>query len=113
MSPTVVQSDLSILEQSTPFIGLLTARDLSTTYTKEFISMRPKLRKIKDIEVYEIVEKILEKVDNGIIVSAKEFRKIAKIFLRAKLNEESIHQFLQNIDMSVFELESLSIQSRI
>lgn len=113
LSTTVVRDDLYMIELSTPLLDKMSETHLTRTYRVEFVRLRPKLRKIKNFEVHAIEDIIFKKVQNNVIRNAKDFRKLSKIFLRAKLNEDYIEKFLLEEDMDVPELEKLTIQSRI
>jgi methyl coenzyme M reductase gamma subunit len=84
---------------------------LSTSNRTEFIRLKSKLRKIKELEIDDIVKVIFEKVQNNIIRNAKDFRKLGKIFLRATANENELYAFLTNPDMTISELDQRTIQS--
>ena len=113
LSKTVVFSDLQMIEQATPYLEMMAEHKLQRSYRIEFIRLKPKLRKIKDLEVRDIVEILFKKVDCDVINNAKEFRTLRRIFLRAGLNEEHIHIFLTEDDMTVHELDKLTAQSKI
>lgn len=113
LSTTVVRDDLYMMELATPLLDKMSETHLTRTYRVEFVRLRPKLRKIKNFEVHTIEDIIFKKVQNNVIRNAKDFRKLSKIFLRAKLNEDYIEKFLLEEDMDVPELEKLTIQSRI
>jgi hypothetical protein len=84
---------------------------LTEAYRLEFVRLRPKLRKIKNFEVHDIIRAIFEKVKNKVIRSSKDFRKIGKVFLRAAANETEILEFLNNPDTTVAALDLKTIQS--
>ena len=92
-------------------LELMAKHGLSESYQIEFVRLKSKIRRIKTLEVDDIIYKLFEKVQHKIIKSAKEFRKLAKIFLRAAANEKELYEFLTNPDMTVSELDQRTLQS--
>ncbi len=111
MSESVVGNSLSLRNQKLEYIEMMERFDLSESYRIEFVRLKPKLRKIKDIEVEAIIRILFDRVQNQIIKSAKDFRKLGRIFLRATANEQELYKFLNDPDMTVDELEQRTIQS--
>ena len=111
LSRTTVSNSLQLRDQKLEYLELMQEYKLSEAYRMEFVRLRPKLRKIRNFEVPHIVEIIFEKVRNKVIRSSKDFRKISRVFLRAAANEQELHAFLSNPDMTVSELDLKTIQS--
>lgn len=111
LSTTLIHFSLKLREQTMEYLELMVKYELSDTYRVEFIRLKQKMRRIRDLEVSDITIILFEKVKNGIIKNAKEFRKLRKIFLRAHLNENELYEFLTNPDMSVENLELQTVQS--
>lgn len=105
ISEDLVSNSLQLRNQKIEHIILMERYDLEESYRTEFIHLKPKLRKIKEFEVDQIICNLCERVQQGVIKNAKDFRKLGKIFLRAKANEEQIYSFLSNPDMTVKELD--------
>lgn len=104
LSETVVNMSLQLRRQKLTYLELMEKYGLLESYRSEFIRLKPKIRKIKDFEVDDIVENIFERVNHKAIKNAKDFRKLGRIFLRATANEEQLYQYLSNRDMTVEEL---------
>ncbi|OGJ64059.1 hypothetical protein A3C37_01160 [Candidatus Peribacteria bacterium RIFCSPHIGHO2_02_FULL_53_20] len=111
LSTTLIFFSLQLRKQTMEYLGLMEKYDLEDTYRVEFIRLKQKLRRIKDLEVNDITIILFKKVKSDVIRSAKEFRQLRKIFLRAHLNENELYEFLTNPDMSVPELEARTVQS--
>jgi ParB/RepB/Spo0J family partition protein len=111
MSEPAVCLSLKLRKQTMEYIGLMERYDLPETYRVEFLRLKPKLRKVRDLEVDAITRILFEKVKCGILKNAKTFRKLCRIFLRAHLNEKELYAFLTNPDMTVEELEKRTVQS--
>jgi hypothetical protein len=79
---------------------------LSSSYQVEFVKLRPKLRPIREYAVDAIIEIIFERVAPRVIRSAKDFRSLGRVFLRATANERELYAFLSDPDMTVGELEA-------
>lgn len=111
LSETIVANLLQLRELNFDYIDLMNKYELTEAYQVEFIRLKPKIRKIRNFEISEIIENLFERVKNKVIKSAKGFRKLGRIFLRATANEEELHQFLSDKDMTIDELEQRTLQS--
>lgn len=76
------------------------------------------MERIKDLkgfrtnrELSDITTILFKKAKGGVINTAKSFRKLKKIFLRAHLNEKELHEFLTDPDMTVDDLLEKTVQS--
>jgi len=91
------------------YLSLLDRYGLSVSYRAELARLRPKLRRrIKEFQINDILKVLCEKVQYRVIKNAKAFRKLIPIFLRASANEQHIHRFLCDPDMTIGELEQLT-----
>jgi hypothetical protein len=86
---------------------------LSVSYRAELARLRPKLRRIREFQINHILKVLCEKVRCKVIKNAKDFRKLIPIFLRAGANEQHIHRFLCDPDMTISELERLAARSEV
>lgn len=77
---------------------------LSEAYQVEFIKLYPKICPIREFNVEMIMETLFDRVQHQLIRSAKDFRKLASVFLRPHANEEQIYGFLKNRDIRIDEL---------
>lgn len=111
LSTTLIHYSLHLRKQTMEYLGLMEKYELPETYRVEFIRLKQKLRRIKDLEVNDITIILFKKVKSGVISNAKAFRQLRKIFLRAYLNENELYEFLTDADMSVDDLESQTVQS--
>ena len=111
MAEVMVANSLQLRKQKLDYMELMEKYDLPESYRIEFIRLKPKIRKIKDTEVDEIIVKLFDKVQHKVIRNSKEFRKLGKIFERATANEEELHHFLSDPDMTVHELDQRTLQS--
>ena len=111
MHESLVANSLQLRKQKMNYIELMEKYNLTESYRIEFVRLKPKIRKIRNFEVDEIILNLFEKVDHKVIRSSREFRMLGRIFLRATANEEELFKFLSNPDMTVSELEQKTIQS--
>lgn len=111
LSETVIGASLQIRAQKLEYINLMEKHELPESYRVEFVRLKPRIRKIKDLEQSKIIEILFEKVQCKVLKNAKDFRKVGKIFQRAHHNEEAIYKFLNDPDMTVDELDQHTIQS--
>ncbi|MBI3633842.1 MAG: hypothetical protein HY226_06175, partial [Candidatus Vogelbacteria bacterium] len=88
---------------------------LAPSYQVEFVKLRPKLRPIKgspkDFGIDDIIKTLFERVSHQVIRTSKDFRTLGRIFLRATANSKQLHTFLSDPDMTVGDLEDMTIQS--
>lgn len=111
ISETQVSNALTLNKQSDEYQVLMEEYDLSDSYRTEFGKLRPKLRPIREFDIDTIIRIIFDKVKYRQATSAKDFRTLGHIFLRATANQNYIHDFLANQDMTVKELEDSTVQS--
>lgn len=111
LSKALVSMVLNLRKQKLDYISLMEKYDLSENYRFEFVTMLPKMRKIREIEVDDIIKILFEKINHKVIYRAKDMRKLGKIFLHASANEEELYNFLKDPDMTLPELEQRTVQS--
>jgi ParB/RepB/Spo0J family partition protein len=111
ISETVVSNALQLKKQNLTYLSAMQRYGLSGSYQTEFLRLKPKIRKIKELEISDIFRIIFEKIQNKVIRNAKDFRNLGRMFLRASANEQEIYEFLTNPDMRVDELAQRTVQS--
>lgn len=111
ISKTVVSNSLQLRKEKIMNLQLMEQHGLNESFQTEFVRLSPKLRKIKELQVDVIIPRIFEKVEHKIIKSAKEFRKLGRVFLRATFNETALYEFLANPDMTIQELEDKTLKN--
>lgn len=111
VSKSLVNNSLQLREIKLEYVTLMERYGLTEAYQTEFVRFKSKIRRIGDFEVDDIIENLFQRVKNKVIKSAKEFRKLGRIFLRATANEAALLNFLSNPDMTTKELEKQSVRS--
>ncbi|MBU6427108.1 ParB/RepB/Spo0J family partition protein [Patescibacteria group bacterium] len=111
LSKSTIASSLQLREQKLEYLELMQEYKLKEVYRMEFLRLQPKLRKVRNFEVPDIIKILFEKVSNKVIRSGKDFRKLQKVFMRAAANEAEICKFLSDPDATVAELDRDTIQS--
>lgn len=111
LSRTTIATSLQLREQKLEYLELMQEYKLKEVYRHEFIRLFPKLIKIVNFEVPDIIKVLFEKVNRKIIKNAKDFRTIQRIFARATANQAEILKFLSDPDSTVAELDKNTIQS--
>lgn len=111
LSETVVANSLQLRNLALEYLSLMEKYELSEAYRVEFMRLKPKLRKLGNMEVNQIIENIFERIQNHVIKNAKDLRKLGRIFLRATANEKELNNFLSDPDMTIEELEQRTLQS--
>lgn len=105
LSESAVRQTIQLRNLKLEYLSLMNKYGLSSAYQNEFVRLKPKLRKIKDIEVKTIMVTLFDRVQRKVIKNAKEFRTLGMIFNRATANEGEIYRYLKNSDMTVADLE--------
>lgn len=86
------------------YLELMAAHDMKEYQMVVFMQLLPKLRKIRNFEIDDIVKVIFKKVNDGLLYRRTDFISLAKIFSTASLHEEEILLFLEEASISVEEL---------
>jgi ParB/RepB/Spo0J family partition protein len=114
LSKSTISASLQLQDIAMSILQMMVKYDLSTTAQEEVVRLQPKLRKIKDLEVSEIMEILFIKVANSVIKNTRDFRRLGRVFMRAATNETILYNFLKDPDQTVSELLSLGpIQSAL
>jgi hypothetical protein len=93
------------------YIEMMEHYGLCQSYRDEFLKLRLKMHKVKNFEVDDIIQIIFKKIEDGKIGSAKELRKLKRIFNRDSVNENALNLFLSDPDMTISSLELNTAQS--
>jgi len=103
-SENLISSSQKLQKNYKEWEGVMKEYDLSQAYQVEFMRLQPKIREIRDMSESDVIQNIFYRVQHRTIRSAKDFRKLSSVFLRAQANEAEIYQFLKNMDMPVDDL---------
>ncbi len=104
VSETLVANALQLMGLKYEYLEMMAGYGLAESYQTEFMRLKPKMRRIKDLEVDEIIERIFKKVQDNVITNSREFRKLGSLFKRATANEDALHAFLTDPDHNVKNL---------
>lgn len=112
-SESIINKTFQVQDVLEKYKDLLTqyGLDKQEAYLVEFSRLQPKIRPIKEFSVDEIVKNIFDRVRYHVITSAKEFRQLGSVFLRAQTNQEEIYKYLKDQDMTVEELSGRTVRS--
>lgn len=105
LSESTVRQAMELRSLKLEHLSLMDHYGLTAAYRNEFVRLKPKLRRIKDIEVRQIITDLFDRVQRKVIKSSKEFRALGSIFSRASANEQEIYRYLKNTNMTVSDLE--------
>lgn len=111
MSESPIANSLQLRDQSMSLLSLMHKYGLSQSYMTESVRLKPKVRKVKDIEPNEVLIRIFKKVEHQVIKTSRDFRKLGRVFLRGTANEKELYKFLEDPDMTVEELSINTVQS--
>lgn len=111
MSKSVVQLAFQMRKLRIINLTLMERYKVPNSLRLAMLPLFGKLRRIKKIEVDEMIIMICEKIENKIISKTLDIRKLNSAFVQATINENDIHAFLTNPDMTVNELEQRTRQS--
>jgi ParB/RepB/Spo0J family partition protein len=104
ISEASISNAIQLAKERSTFLEMMASHGLHEAYQVEFIHLKPKLRRIRNLEVVAIAEVLFRKVQERVIRSCKDFVKIGKIFARATANEAELYRFLTTPEMTVEEL---------
>ncbi len=111
MSKSSVQLAFQMRKQRVTNLTLMERYKVPESLRLAMLPMFTRLRRIKKIEVDEIIIIIFEKIERKVITKNLDIRKLITAFMQATINEEEIHFFLIRPDMTVSELEQRARQS--
>ena len=111
MSETPIANSLQLRNESMSYLALMHKYGLSQSYMTEFMRLKPKIRKVKNIEPNQVIVRIFEKVKAKVINTSRDFRKLGRVFKRATANEKELYRFLDDPDMTIEELSLRTVQS--
>ncbi len=98
---TLVSSSLALQKKRKKYQELMNEYELSDAYQGEFVKLYPKIRQIREFTTDAIIRNLFSRVQHQVIKSAKDFRKLSSVFLRAHANEDELYAFLKDPDMKV------------
>ncbi|MDR6546694.1 ParB/RepB/Spo0J family partition protein [Chryseobacterium rhizosphaerae] len=90
------------------YLELMSEYNMKEYQRISFMQMLPKLRKIKQYEIDDIVKILFKKISDNVMYRASDFKDLAKIFTNATLHEEEILSFLTEPLLTVTELSERS-----
>jgi ParB/RepB/Spo0J family partition protein len=111
MGESSIRSAMHLAKEKSIFLELMASYDLAESYQGEFVRLKPKLRKLRDLEVDNMIKALFMKVQAKAIRNSRDFGTIGKMFLRASVNERDLYTFFTNPDMTVSELAQRTMQS--
>lgn len=104
MSESAIDNYFLLKKQNLRFLALWQRYDLSASFQHQFVRLMPKLKRVEDAEIEEIVVTILEKIKQNVITNSKDLSKLGSAFRRFSQNEPYIKEFLLKPTMTVREL---------
>ncbi len=95
------------------YLELMSEHNLKEYQRIAFMHLIPKLRKVKQYQVDDIVKILFDKINDNLLYRRSHFIDLAKIFSTASLNEDEILHFLKEPKISVMELSEMTQLSGI
>ncbi len=95
------------------YLELMSEHNLKEYQRVAFMHLIPKLRKVKQYQVDDIVKILFDKINDNLLYRRSHFIDLAKIFSMASLNEDEIVHFLTERQVSVDELSEMTQLSGI
>lgn len=95
------------------YISLMEKYKLKEYQQVGFTRLIPKLRKIKQYQVDDIIQILFQKINDNLLYTVKDFTTLSKVFSRASMNEDKIFRFLSEPKVSVTELSEMTQLSGI
>jgi len=104
ISETLAANSLQLGKERMQWIEVMAQHKLLESYQTEFMRLKSKLRRIKDLEVDQIAKIIFKKVEDDVITNSRDFRILGKLFKRGTVNEDALYRFLSKPDATMKEL---------
>lgn len=95
------------------YLELMSEHNLKEYQRVGFMHLTPKLRRIKQYQVDDIIKILFEKINDNLLYKRSDFTALAKIFSSASLYEEELAYFLSQSNISVHELCEMTTLSGI
>lgn len=111
LSEDLVCQSLTLQKRREQYQKLMDEYELPETYQMEFVRLEPKIRSVKDFTREQIMRNLFDRVKHQVIRSAKDFRRLGSVFLRAHANEKELCRYLKDSDMKVDELAERTTRS--
>lgn len=111
VSSTAIVHFAQLRDTRMEYLELMAEYGMKESHRIEFMRVLPKLRKIRDYEIDDIVKIMFEKIKNKVVQNSRDFRNLSKVFEQATLNEKEIHYFLEKHDITIPELYQKCAQS--
>jgi ParB/RepB/Spo0J family partition protein len=111
MSESSIRASMQLAREKSLFLELMAGYGLTASYQIEFLRLKPKLRKLRELEVDDLIKTLFAKVQTKIIKTSKDFGTIGRIFLNASVHERDLCTFFTNLEMTVGELSQRILQS--
>jgi ParB/RepB/Spo0J family partition protein len=108
MSPVHLSHFIGLRDMRVEYLELMSDYNMKEYQRIAFMQMLPKLRKIKQYEIDDIVKILFQKISDNVMFIASDFKALSKIFSNASLHEEEILNFLVEPLMPVNELSERS-----
>lgn len=86
------------------YLELMSEHNLKEYQRVGFMQLLPKLRKIGQYQVDDIVKILFEKISNNLLYRMSDFSALSKVFSLASMHEEEILHFLSQPPVSATEL---------
>lgn len=86
------------------YLELMSEYNMKEYQRIAFMQLLPKLRKIQQFEIDDIVKILFKKISDNVTYRASDFKDLSKIFANASLHEEEILNFLTEPLVTVNEL---------
>lgn len=110
MSRSSVQNAFQMRKQRIEHLSNMERCNVPVSIRLGMVNLFAKLRKIKTLEVDDIIAIIFEKIENKVVSKTLDIRRIAHAFMQATINEEELHMFLTKSEMTASELEQRTRQ---
>lgn len=108
ISPVHFSHYIELRDMRVEYLELMSDYSMKEYQRIAFMHMLPKLRKIKQYEIDEIIKILFQKISDNVMFVANDFKTLSKIFTNASLHEEEILNFLSEPLMTVNELSEKS-----
>lgn len=113
LSESTISTSLQLRDLNLKYIEWMRDYGLKSAFQEGFVRLDKKIIKVGELEYDDIVKVLFDKVRRNVIKNAKDFRRLARVFMRVTTHQKELLEFLRSPDMTVEQLMRKTDHSRL
>jgi ParB/RepB/Spo0J family partition protein len=97
MGESSIRSAMHLAKEKSIFLELMASYDLAESYQVEFVRLKPKLRKLRDLEVDNMIKALFMKVQAKAIRNSRDLEQSARFFYAPVSTNETFTPFSRTL----------------